>query len=177
MMCFPSMTTRREFLAGLAALPVLTAAGRPPNVVFIFLDVIKDWVGCLGTNPAVQTPNIDRLARRGVLFRNAHAASPLCNPSRTALFTGLRPDTSGIYNNEQWWRPALPDVVTMPQYFRKNGYHAAGAGKVFHHVAGFNPPDQWDEFQLQEFDDPWYRRGDGCLWEKKSTQTPGRPFY
>jgi arylsulfatase A-like enzyme len=92
------------------------------------------------------------------------------------LFTGLRPSTTGIYNNEQYWRPALPDVQTLPQWFRKHGYHAAGAGKVLHHVAGFNPPHQWDEFQLQEFDDPWYRRADFYPWNKKVPPPPGHPF-
>jgi arylsulfatase A-like enzyme len=137
---------------------------------------MNDWVGCLRGYPGVSTPNIDRLARRGVLFSDAHCASPLCNPSRTALFTGLRPSTSGIYNNEQYWRPALPDVATMPVWFRQNGYHAAGAGKVLHHVAGFNPPDQWDEFQLQEFDDPWYRRADWYPWNKRVPAPQGHPF-
>ena len=137
---------------------------------------MNDWIGCLRGYPGVSTPNIDRLAKRGVLFANAHCASPLCNPSRTALLTGMRPSTSGIYSNEQWWRPALPDAVTMPVYFRRNGYHAAGAGKVFHHVAGFNPPDQWDEFRLQEFDDPWYRRAEWYPWVKKIPAPPGHPF-
>ena len=137
---------------------------------------MNDWVGCLGGYPGVRTPNIDRLARRGVLFRNAHCAAPVCNPSRTALLTGWSPARTGIYDNEQWWRPALPDAVTLPQYFRKHGYNASGAGKVFHHVAGFNPPDQWDDFQLQEFDDPWYRRQEWYPWVKKIPNPPGHPF-
>src|SRR5438270_530163 len=107
-MCLPEMTSRRQFLAALAAGSVTGATGltgatqTKPNVLMISVDDMNDWVGCLGVYPGVQTPNIDKLARRGVLFRNAHAASPLCNPSRTALFTGLRPDSTGIYNNEQW---------------------------------------------------------------------------
>jgi arylsulfatase A-like enzyme len=70
----------------------------------------------------------------------------------------------------------LPDAVTLPQYFRKNGYLAAGAGKVFHHVAGANPPDQWDDFQLQQFDDPWYRRAEWYPWNKKVPNPAGHPF-
>jgi arylsulfatase A-like enzyme len=136
---------------------------------------MNDWVGCLGFRD-VQTPNIDRLARRGALFSNAHCAAPLCNPSRTALLTGLRPSTTGIYDNEQWLRPHRPDIVTLPQHFRAAGYHAAGAGKVFHHVAGFNPPDQWDEFQLQVFDDPWYRRIEWYPWVKKIPAPARHPF-
>jgi arylsulfatase A-like enzyme len=137
---------------------------------------MNDWVGCLGGYEGVKTPNIDRLAKRGILFRNAHCASPLCNPSRTALFTGQRPSTTGVYDNEQWWRPALPDAVTIPMYFRKHGYTAVGAGKIFHHNAGYNPPDQWDDFQLQEFDDPWYRRPEWYPWNKKVPNPPGHPF-
>ena len=167
--------TRRQFLATAAA-GAASAKESRPNVLFISVDDMNDWVGCLGGYPGVQTPNIDRLARRGVLFSNAHCASPLCNPSRTALYTGLGPATSGIYNNEQFWRPALPDVVTMPAYFKRNGYHVAGAGKVLHHTSGFNPPDQWHEFKLQVFDDPWYRRAEWYPWNQKIPAPPGHPF-
>ncbi len=167
--------TRRDFVGGLAAGSVFGATNRP-NVLMVSVDDMNDWVGCLRGYPGVSTPNIDRLAARGALFSDAHCASPLCNPSRTALLTGLRPSTSGIYNNEQYWRPALPGVTTLPEWFRKSGYHVAGAGKIFHHVAGFNPPDQWDEFQLQEFDDPWYRRADFYPWNKKVPPPKGHPF-
>jgi choline-sulfatase len=170
---------RRSFLASTlasVAAPRAMAQSQPPNVLFLSVDDMNDWVGCLGGYPGVRTPNIDRLARRGVLFRNAHCAAPVCNPSRTALLTGWSPARTGIYDNEQWWRPALPDAVTLPQYFRKHGYSASGAGKVFHHVAGFNPPDQWDDFQLQEFDDPWYRRLEWYPWVKKIPNPPGHPF-
>lgn len=173
------MLPRRAFLqscgAALGPAAALHAAERP-NVLFLSVDDMNDWVGCLGGYPGVHTPNIDALARRGALFSNAHCAAPLCNPSRTALLTGLRPDTTGIYNNEQWLRPVHPNIVTLPVHFRQNGYHAAGAGKVFHHVAGFNPPDQWDEFQLQVFDDPWYRRAEWYPWVKKIPNPPGHPF-
>lgn len=175
-----SKVNRRAFLAsalGAAAAPAAAQTGRDrPNVLFLSVDDMNDWVGCLGGYPGVKTPNIDRLAQRGALFRDAHCSSPLCNPSRTALLTGLRPDTTGIYGNSEYWRPVLPDVTTLPMFFRENGYHAAGAGKVFHHTAGFNPPDQWDEFQLQEFDDPWYRRTEWYPWVKKIPNPPGHPF-
>ena len=171
---------RRAFLSSLpaAATSLLdgAAADPRPNVLFISADDMNDWVGCLGGYPGVRTPNIDGLARRGALFSDAHCAAPLCNPSRTALLTGLRPSTTGIYNNDQWWRPALPKVVTLPQYFKQNGYYAAGVGKVFHHVAGSNPPDQWNEFELQVFDDPWYRRVEWYPWVKKIPAPAGHPF-
>jgi arylsulfatase A-like enzyme len=149
---------------------------RSPNVVLLSVDDMNDWVGCLGGYPGVRTPNIDKLASRAVLFADAHCPSPLCCPSRTAIFTGLSPSTSGIYTNEQPFRPALRDVVTMPEYFRNHGYHVAGAGKVLHHVAGFNPREIWDEFQLQQFDDPWYRRAEWYPWVKKIPAPAGHPF-
>lgn len=165
--------TRRQFLAT----SVLAAApAAKPNVLFLSVDDLNDWIGCLGGYNGVQTPNIDRLAKRGVLFANAHCASPLCNPSRTALLTGMRPSTTGMYNNDQFWKPNLPDAVTIPMHFKANGYHVAGAGKVFHHTSGNNPPDQWDEFQLQVFDDPWYRRADWYPWNKRVPAPPGHPF-
>lgn len=165
--------TRRQFLSTAS---VAAAPAARPNVLFISVDDMNDWVGCLGGYNGVQTPNIDRLARRGALFANAHCASPLCNPSRTALLTGQRPSTTGMYNNDQFWRPNLPDAVTLPMYYKANGYHVAGAGKVFHHTAGNNPPDQWDEFQLQVFDDPWYRRADWHPWNRRVPAPAGHPF-
>jgi arylsulfatase A-like enzyme len=163
--------TRRSFLAG-----ALAQGAKRPNVLMVSVDDMNDWVGCLRGYPGVSTPNIDRLAARGALFADAHCSSPLCNPSRTALLTGWAAWRTGIYDNDTYWRPNLPDAVTLPMYFRRNGYHAAGAGKVFHHVAGFNPPDQWDDFQLQVFDDPWYRRDEWYPWNKKVPNPPGHPF-
>ncbi len=168
---------RRQFLGTtLLAAAAAPAQTTPPNILFISVDDMNDWVGCLRGYPGVSTPNIDRLAKRGALFADAHCAAPVCNPSRTALFTGLRPSTSGIYNNDQYWRPALPDTDTIPAYFKKHGYHVAGAGKVLHHVAGFNPPDQWDEFQLQVFDDPWYRRADWYPWNTRIPAPKNHPY-
>jgi choline-sulfatase len=173
------MITRRRLMASMAgalgAAASLQGKDRP-NVLFLSVDDMNDWVGSLGGYPGVKTPNIDALGKRGVLFSNAHCASPLCNPSRTSLLTGMRPDTTGIYNNDQFLRPEHPDIETLPVYFKKNGYHVAGAGKVFHHTAGMNPPDQWDEFKLQVFDDPWYRRDEWYPWNKKIPAPKGHPF-
>ena len=72
----------------------------PPNVLFIAIDDLRDWVHYLGVHPQVQTPNIDRLAARGESFTRSYCAAPVCNPSRTALLSGLRPWTSGVYDNE-----------------------------------------------------------------------------
>ena len=141
---------RLPLLAACVWLTVAPAHAARPNVLFLSVDDMNDWVGALGYAPA-RTPNIDRLAARGALFANAHAPSPKCNPSRTAILSGLRPSTSGIYGNGEWWKPNLPKVVMLPRYFKDNGYYAAGGGKVFHHTPGFNPPDSWDEyFDLQD---------------------------
>ena len=127
------------------------------NVLLLCVDDMNDWAGCLGGYPGFSTPNIDRLAERGTLFTNAHCPSSVCNPSRTAILTGMRPSRSGVYDNQQWWRPAHPAVVTLPERFRCAGFETAGAGKIFHHTDGFNPPDQWDQYFRQVFDDPWDR--------------------
>lgn len=125
-------------VAGIAALLSLPAprAAQPsrPDIVFISFDDLNDWVGVLGGHPQARTPNIDTLARRGVLFRNAHTQAPLCNPSRASLLTGLRPSTTGIYGLAPGIR-AVPEVssrTTLPQYFARHGYFTAAFGKVFH---------------------------------------------
>ncbi|MDP6545831.1 MAG: sulfatase [Phycisphaerae bacterium] len=153
---------RRQFLklmtAG-AVIPSLTRAGyagsRPDsnkrkkyNVLFLAVDDLNDWVGCLGGHPQAKTPNIDRLAKKGVLFERAYCAAPLCNPSRTAIMTGLRPSTTGIYGNRAWFRdhPKFKDWVTIPQYFRRHGYTAWTGGKVYHQARGkWSDPVAWDK--------------------------------
>ena len=114
--------------------PVAQASERHPNVLFIAIDDLNDWVGCLGGHPQARTPNIDRLAARGTLFLNAHVQAPLCNPSRASLLTGLRPSTTGIYGLAPGIRgvAATKDCVTLPQYFAADGYFTATFGKVFH---------------------------------------------
>ena len=114
------------------------------NILFISVDDLNDWIGALQGHPQAHTPNIDRLASRGVLFTNAHAAAPACNPSRVALMTGLLPTTSGIYMNNQPWRLILSDAVTLPQYFKTHGYETLGAGKIYH--LRFPDPDSWDSY-------------------------------
>lgn len=123
-----------------------------PNVLMIVVDDMNDWVGCLGGYPQVRTPNIDRLANRGLLFTNAHVAAPVCNPSRVATLTGLRPSTTGIYGNDAKWLEAMPDVPSIPQHFKANGYHVVGGGKVNHHMPGFNRHSDWHDYFDQIFD-------------------------
>jgi len=122
-------------VAPLISAPDSPAAARPkPNVLFIAIDDLNDWVSCLGGHPDCKTPNIDRLAARGVLFSNAHCQAPICNPSRTSFMTGLRPSTTGIYMNSPWFRstPANKDRVTLTQHFAAEGYKTFTTGKIYH---------------------------------------------
>jgi arylsulfatase A-like enzyme len=136
----------------------LSASDVRPNVLMIVVDDMNDWVGCLGGHPDVKTPNIDRLALRGMLFTNAHVAAPVCNPSRVATLTGRNPGSTGIYNNGVVWHEALRDVPSIPQHFKTNGYHVVGGGKVNHHMPGFNRPSDWHDYFAQRFDSHYQDR-------------------
>ena len=159
---------RRDFLVAMGAAFLLLgsvfrshafAVDSPQNVLFIGIDDLNDWIGCLGGNPDVKTPNIDRLAARGVLFTSAHCAAPACNPSRAALMTGIRPSTSGVYHNPQPWRKSavLEKAVTLPQHFMAHGYRVMGSGKMFH--GAFPDPQSWHEY-----------------WPSKTRQSPSSPM-
>ncbi|MEE3181210.1 MAG: sulfatase-like hydrolase/transferase, partial [Planctomycetota bacterium] len=115
-------------------LPVAAEETTRPNVLMITVDDLNDWVVGLEGHPQSVTPNIERLARRGVLFTNAHCQAPICNPSRTSFMTGLRPSTTGIYENRPWFRttPLNKDRVTLTAHFSANGYKTFTAGKIFH---------------------------------------------
>ena len=136
--------TRRAFLstslkAGTAAaafttglLPNLKAkAAGGYNVLFIIADDLRPLLGCYG-HSEMHTPNIDALAERGTLFNRAYCQYPLCNPSRASIITGLRPETTGIYDNSKGFRDVLPEVVTLPQHFKTHDYHTRSVGKITH---------------------------------------------
>ena len=116
-----------------------------PNVLFIAVDDLRDWVGHLSGHPNAKTPNIDRLAKRGVSFTRAYCSAPLCNPSRISLLTGVAPSKSGVYGNGEKLRKKLPDAVTLMQHFRASGYSVRGAGKIFHGTSAYDM-DSWDIF-------------------------------
>ena len=97
---------------------------------------MNDWVGYLGGHPQAETPNIDRLIKKGIGFSKAYTVAPLCNPSRVALLTGLYPSTSGIYGNRDNFRKTLPNQITLLQHFRANGYLTMGGGKYFMETIG-----------------------------------------
>ncbi|MDZ4288265.1 MAG: sulfatase [Prosthecobacter sp.] len=108
----------------------LHAAGKP-NVLLICVDDLKPLLGCYGDTIA-KSPNIDRLAARGLLFERAYCNQAVCAPSRNSLLTGLRPQTLGIYDLSTNFRKAVPDAVTLPQYFKQHGWRTEAMGKIFH---------------------------------------------
>jgi len=110
--------------------PGIVAQSERPNVLLICVDDLKPVAGCYGGK--ARTPNIDRLAARGVLFEKAYCNQAVCSPSRNALLTGLRPPTVGIYDLATNFRNATPDAVTLPQHFKSHGYRSEGLGKIFH---------------------------------------------
>jgi arylsulfatase A-like enzyme len=131
-------------LAGFVAFTLHAAESSPPNILFIAVDDLNHWVGYLGRNPQVKTPNIDRLAKKGVTFTRAYCAAPVCNPSRTAIMSGMRPSTTGVYHNPIDFRPHVTPDQTLNTHFRKHGYFVAGAGKIYHGGAG--RIDEWDDY-------------------------------
>lgn len=141
--------SRREFLAQLGGatflplfLPSLSQSQRRRfNVLFIAVDDLNRRLGCYGDKLA-KTPNIDRLAKYGVVFRRAYCQYPLCNPSRTSLLSGLYPTETKIMDNQTPPRTNIGDIVFLPQHFRQNGYFTARVGKVYH--GGMDDPASWD---------------------------------
>lgn len=129
------MKSTQRLRIGLSVLCLATSlhAAEParPNVLFICVDDLKPLLGCYG-DPKVKSPNIDRLAQRGVLFEKAFCNQAVCAPSRNTLMTGKRPTTIGIYDLETHFRKAAPDAVTLSQYFSRHGYRTEAMGKIFH---------------------------------------------
>ncbi|MCC6590053.1 MAG: sulfatase [Bryobacterales bacterium] len=130
---FADRTTRRVFLMGGAGAAM--AAPKPaakPNVLFIASDDLNHSFSAYG-HPVVRTPHLDSIAHRGVRFDRAYCQYPLCSPSRTSVMTGLAPDATGVYDLKKHFRESVPNVVTLPQLFQKNGYYVARVGKIYHY--------------------------------------------
>ena len=154
-------TNRRNFLkqlcigaAGLvfgSCATTVSSASERPNVLFIAIDDMNDWTTLFDPENPIKTPNLERLAKRGMFFTRGYCATPACTPSRTAILTGYRPTTSGSYHNGHFLRDVVPDAVTLPDYFRRNGYSSKGAGKIFTHFNGARGGDPagktFDDFQ------------------------------
>lgn len=134
-------TSAAVFTTGL--LPKLkTNAQGQYNVLFIVVDDLRPLLGCYG-HPEIHTPNIDRIAERGTLFNHTYCQYPLCSPSRTSMITGLRPETTHVLNNATDFRQRLPDVVTLPQYFKERGYHTQSVGKIAHRRQFQDDENSW----------------------------------
>ncbi|MEI8087880.1 MAG: sulfatase-like hydrolase/transferase [Paludibacter sp.] len=122
-------------IAGVAALPVFSFAKQKkqakPNVLFIAVDDLKPILGCYGDS-LVKTPNIDRLASKGTVFLSNYCQQAVSGGSRSSLLTGMRPDYTQIWDCDTQIRDIHPDIVTLPQYFKMNGYETSGIGKIFH---------------------------------------------
>ena len=116
--------------------------GKRPNVLFFAVDDLRTDIGCYGHKEA-KTPHIDALASRGMIFRRAYCQQAVCSPSRTSLLTGLRPDSTKVYDLVTHFRNTIPEAISLPQHFRENGYYSVGLGKIFH--PGFDDPKAWSE--------------------------------
>jgi len=127
-----------------AGLPPASAAAARPNILFVSIDDLNDWIEPLGGHPQARTPNLLRLAAQGVNFTHAYTASPACNPSRMALLSGRHTYRTGMYSNYQNWKVVMPDAMTLPKYFGTHGYWTGGAGKIFHNNQP--DPDSWEEY-------------------------------
>jgi len=146
--CFPLTLILLVAVLGWAPAHGSTRDADRLNVLFLAVDDLRPELGCYG-NQRVKSPHIDRLAKRGVAFGRAYCQQAVCSPSRTSLLTGLRPDSTKVYDLETHFRDTVPDVVTLPQHFKNQGYHAVGMGKIFH--GGLNDELSWSE--------PWRRPG------------------
>lgn len=132
-----------------AAMPAARGASPDrPNILFIAIDDLNHWVGHLGRHPQARTPNIDRLAASGVSFTRAYCAAPACNPSRTALLSGRRPSSTGVYDNGDDWRPLVDEEILLNTRLAAGGYRTSGAGKIYHG----GPGGRWDEFAARGHD-------------------------
>lgn len=144
------------------------------NVLFIAIDDLNDWVGCLGGNPQVLTPNMDKFAKQqAMVISKAYCPSSVCCPSRSALMTGKMAASTGVYGNGQNLKnaPKAKDVVTLPEYFGKHGYHTLSAGKVFHKHPTANGLDE-GQWAFQEYARPGGSDG-GRLWEQTPPKVDG----
>lgn len=142
----PSLLLKCLFISLIAAKAHGEDLAKRPNVLFIAIDDLNDWVGHLEGHPQAITPHMDQLAKRGMLFANAHCQAPICQPSRTSLLTGTYPFSNGVYDVEQNMRdaPLMKYAVTIPQYFRNNGYHTLASGKIHHRTV--EEEGSWDEY-------------------------------
>ncbi len=148
-----------KILSALLGFAISTLEAKPPNVLFIAVDDLRPELGCYGVD-AIESPNIDRLAKSGVLFERAYCQLAVCNPSRVSLLTGLRPDSAKVWTLDVRFRHTVPETVTLPQHFKQHGYYAASFGKIFH--------DPWPDNASWSEAHAWPKRSK--LWSKAAKQ-------
>ncbi|SFC52231.1 iduronate 2-sulfatase [Parapedobacter composti] len=136
------------------AVQMSTKGQQRKNILFLVVDDLRPDIGCYGDQRAY-TPNIDKLAERGVVFRNAYCQQAVCSPSRTSMLTGLRPDETGVHDLQVHFRENLPGAVTLPQHFKGNGYFTASVGKIFHNSKRTLDSVSWTE-EISPFDGNTY---------------------
>ena len=121
-------------------------AAQPLNVLFIAVDDLRPELGCYGA-AHMKTPHLDRLASQGMLFERAYCQVAVCNPSRSSVLSGTRPDTTDVLDNQHFMRPNMPDVISLPQHFKNHGYTSLSLGKIFHHSEREpgDDPQSWSE--------------------------------
>ena len=120
----------------------LTAADKP-NVLFIAIDDMRPEFNCYGESH-IKSPNVDKLAGKGLLFERAYCQQPICNPSRASIMTGMRPEKNGVFHNNQYFRDTVPNAITLSQHFINNGYNAAYAGKIYHRPSESDHDKSWN---------------------------------
>ena len=156
------------FFGGLSLLLAASLVGQAadrPNVLFIAIDDLRPELSCYGATHIV-SPNLDRLAKQGMLFERAYCQQAVCNPSRTSLLTGRRPDTIGVTGNHSHFRDKYPNIVTLPEHFKKHGYHSAAIGKIYHGV-----------FPKGSSITKWDTMGDPQSWSAPAIRFGPRYYY
>ena len=147
-----STLTRRQLFMGSAVALATGTQAKKPNILFFAVDDLRPEFGCYGFD-YIKSPNLDRIAKQGMVFDRAYCQQAVCSPSRTSLMTGARPDSTQVWDLVTHFRKAMPNVVTLPQHFKQNGYFVQGLGKIFH--PGYDDEGSWSA--------PW--------------QTPKAPTY
>ncbi len=128
-----------------------------PNILFITLDDMNDWISVFDKNNPIKTPQIEKLAAKGIFFSRAYCSSSACNPSRASVMTGTRPHKTGVYGNSSDWRSALSEIKTIQRYFKENGYFVCGSGKIFHHHNdwAFHDNASFHEYLMMSINEPY----------------------
>jgi arylsulfatase A-like enzyme len=153
-------------LAFTALMPCLARAADRPNVLFFAVDDLRPELGCYGFD-YIKSPNLDRIAKAGLVFNRAYVQQAVCSPTRSSLMTGTRPDTTKVWDLETHFRTAIPNVVTLGQHFKNNGYFVQGMGKIYH--GGYDDPPTWS-VPWQQPKAPTYARPENIALTQRNVQ-------